>query len=91
MVATIGASRFEPDNSEYDSETFFSFSIGGGYKMAVTPRVGLRLEGRALGSFVSSDSAVFCRSGDGSSGCLIAVSGNLVWQWEMSAGLRVRF
>ncbi len=91
MVATIGASRFEPDNSEYDSETFFAFSIGGGYKIAVTPRIGLRLEGRGLASVVSSDSAVFCRSDEVSSGCLIAVRGSLVWQWEMSAGLRVRF
>jgi hypothetical protein len=91
MVATIGASRFEPDNSAYDSETFFAFSIGGGYKIALTPRIGLRLEGRALASVVSSDSAVFCRSDEVSSGCLIAVRGSLVWQWETSAGLRVRF
>jgi len=91
MMATIGASRFEPDNSAYDSETFFAFSIGGGYKLALTPRIGLRLEGRVLGSAINSDSAVFCRSDEVSSGCLIAVRGNLVWQWEMGAGLRVRF
>ena len=91
MMATIGASRFEPDNSEYDSETFFAFSIGGGYKLALTPRIGLRLEGRVLGSVINSDTAVFCRSDEVSSGCLIAVRGNLVWQWEMGAGLRIRF
>jgi hypothetical protein len=91
MMATIGASRFEPDNSDYDSETFFAFSIGGGYKLALTPRIGLRLEGRVLGSVINSDSAVFCRSDAVSSGCLIAVKGNLVWQWEMGAGLRIRF
>jgi len=91
MMATIGASRFEPDNSEYDSETFFAFSIGGGYKIALTPRIGLRLEGRVLGSVINSDTAVFCRSDEVDSGCLIAVRGNLVWQWEMGAGLRIRF
>jgi opacity protein-like surface antigen len=91
IVATVGASRFEPDSSEFDSETFFSFGIGGGYKIAPSSRIGLRLEGRLLGSYLGGDSAVFCRSDEVSSGCLIAVSGDMVWQWEMSAGLRVRF
>jgi opacity protein-like surface antigen len=91
IVATIGAARFEPDDSEFDSETFFAFGIGGGYKIAPTSRIGLRLEGRVLGSYLGGDSAVFCRSDEVSSGCLIAVSGSMVWQWEMSAGLRFRF
>ena len=91
IVATIGASRFEPDDNEFDSETFFSFGIGGGYKIAPTSRLGLRLEGRVLGSYLGGDSAVFCRSDEVSSGCLIAVSGDMVWQWEVSAGLRFRF
>jgi len=91
IVATIGASHFEPDSSEFDSETFFSFGIGGGYKIAPTSRIGLRLEGRLLGSYLGGDSAVFCRSDVTGSGCLIGVSGEMVWQWEMSAGLRFRF
>ncbi len=91
IVATLGASRFQPDNSEFDSETFFAFGIGGGYKIAPTSRIGLRLEGRVLGSYLNGESAVFCRSNEVSSGCLITVSGNMVWQWEMSAGLRIRF
>ncbi len=90
IVATVGASRFEPDDSSFDSETFFSFGIGGGYKIAPTSRVGLRLEGRILGSVVDSDKSVFCRSGGAASGCLIAVSGSVVWQWEVLAGLVFR-
>lgn len=90
IVATVGASRFEPDDSSFDSETFFAFGIGGGYKIMPTSRLGLRLEGRVFGSVVDSDEAVFCRSGGAASGCLIAVSGSMVWQWEVLAGLVFR-
>jgi opacity protein-like surface antigen len=90
IVATVGASRFEPDDGSFDSETFFAFGIGGGYKIAPTSRFGLRLEGRVFGSLVDSDEAVFCRSGGAASGCLIAVSGSVVWQWEVLAGLVFR-
>lgn len=90
IVATVGVSRFEPDDSQFDPETFFGFGIGGGVKLAPTARLGLRLEGRVLGSVVSSDSAIFCQSGSAASGCLVAVSGSVVWQWEVLAGLVFR-
>jgi opacity protein-like surface antigen len=90
IVATVGASRFEPDDSAFDSETFFAFGIGGGVKLAPTSRFGLRLEGRVLGSVVNSDSAVFCRSGPAANGCLVAATGSMVWQWEVLAGLVFR-
>jgi len=90
IVATVGASRFEPDDSAFDAETFFAFGIGGGVKLAPTSRLGLRLEGRVLGSVVNSDSAVFCRSGPAANGCLVAVNGSMVWQWEVLAGLVFR-
>ncbi len=90
IVATVGLSRFEPDESSFDSETFFAFGIGGGYKIAPTSRIGLRLEGRVFGSVVDSDKADFCRSGGAASGCLITASGSIVWQWEVLAGLVFR-
>lgn len=90
IVATVGASRFEPDDGAFDAETFFAFGLGGGVKLAPTSRLGLRLEGRVLGSLVNSDSAVFCRSGPAANGCLVAVSGSVVWQWEVLAGLVFR-
>jgi len=90
IVATVGVSRFEPDDDAFDSETFFAFGIGGGYKLWPTSRLGLRLEGRVFGSVVDSDKAVFCRSGGAESGCLVAASGSAVWQWEVTAGLVFR-
>lgn len=90
IVATLGVSRFEPDDAAFDSETFFAFGIGGGYKLWPTSRLGLRLEGRFFGSVVDSDEAVFCRTGGALNGCLIAVSGDAIWQWELTAGLVFR-
>ena len=91
IVATVGASRFEPDDSDFDSENFFAFGIGGGVKLAPTSRVGLRLEGRVLGSVVNSDSAVFCRSGRlPRAVAWWRPAAACVWQWEVLAGLVFR-
>ena len=91
IVATLGASRFEPSGSDFSSETFFAFGIGGGYKLAPTSRIGVRLEGRVFGSVIDSNESIFCGASAAGSGCLIAVSGSLLWQWEFSAGLTFRW
>ncbi len=91
IVATLGASRFAPDDSALDAETFFAFGIGGGYKLAPTSRIGARLEGRLFGSVIDSDESIFCSSSAVASGCLIAVSGSMLWQWEVTAGLTFRW
>lgn len=90
ISAGIGASHFSPDQSQYNSETYFAFSIGGGAHLFPASRVGLRLEGRLFGSVIDSDSAIFCVS-DGGATCAIQASGDILWQWEMFAGLTARF
>jgi hypothetical protein len=91
LAATIGGSRIEPDGAGFDSETYFAFGIGGGLHVFPESRVGLRLEGRLFGSLVDSDSGVFCQSGPTGSRCLIRSSGDVFWQWDMFAGVTVRF
>jgi hypothetical protein len=92
MVATVGLTRFDPDDSRFGAETDFSFSIGGGLKVWPAQRIGLRLEGRFYGTVVDSDSSIFCFSGPNTGGrCLISASGDVLWQWEMMAGVVVRF
>jgi opacity protein-like surface antigen len=91
MVATIGGSHIDPDSSDFDSDTFFAFGIGGGLQVFPASRVGLRLEGRLFGSFIDSDTALFCRSGPAGSQCLIRTEGDMLWQWDMFAGVTVRF
>lgn len=91
LAATIGGSRIDPDGGGFDSETYFAFAIGGGLHVFPERRIGLRLEGRLFGSLVDSDSGVFCQSGPNASRCLIRSSGDVFWQWDMFAGMTVRF
>ncbi len=92
FVATIGAAKFEPDGPGTDSDEFFSFSIGGGYKYFPDERFGLRLDGRFLGSLIDSDSDIFCSSTPEAGGeCIIQTRGDILWQFELQAGFIVRF
>lgn len=90
LAATVGGSRIDADGG-FDSETYFAFGIGGGLHVFPENRIGLRLEGRLFGSLVDSDSGVFCQSGPNANRCLISSSGDVFWQWEMFAGMTVRF
>lgn len=91
LAAGIGAAHLSPDGSGYDSDTVFAFGIGGGAQVFPTERFGMRLEVRALGAVLDSDSSIFCRSGPEGSACLVAANGDVLWQWEVFAGLIARF
>lgn len=91
LAAGIGAAHLSPDGSGYDSDTVFAFGIGGGAQVFPTERFGMRLEVRALGAVLDSDNSIFCRSGPEGSACLVAANGDVLWQWEVFAGLIARF
>ena len=91
VVGTIGLSRFDPQASGLDSETFFSFSFGGGAKFFADKRIGMRLEGRFFSTLIDSDTEIFCRSGVDTNFCAVKVDGDLLWQWQAMAGLVFRF
>ena len=91
IVGTLGASRFAPKPSGLDSETFFSFSFGGGVNLFPSKRLGLRLEGRLFGTLIDSDNAIFCQTGADTNFCAVSVQGDLLFQWQAMAGLVVRF
>ena len=90
LSAGLGAAHLSPDASGTESDTVFAFGIGGGAQVFPASRVGLRLEGRLLGSVIDSDSALFCASGSGGATCAFRASGDVLWQWEIFAGLTVR-
>lgn len=91
LAAGIGAASLNPDDSGYDSDTVFAFSLAGGGQFAPAKRIGLRLEGRVLGAVLDSDSALFCRSNQSGGTCAFRASGDVLWQWEVSAGATFRF
>jgi hypothetical protein len=90
-VATLGASRFDPDPAGMDSETWFSFGFGGGLKFFPRSRIGLRLDTRVLGS-LSDDNQLICQTGGiTGNGCTFHSSGSILWQYVVNAGMIVRF
>lgn len=88
FLATLGLTRFKPRAAGLESETNFSFSTGAGWKVPLTRRIGLRLEGRGFFTFMDSDSNVFC---DLPGTCNVRVRGSTFNQWDVSAGLIFRF
>jgi hypothetical protein len=91
FVATVGATKIDPDLAGTSSDNFLSFGVGGGWKFFPGSRVGLRLDGRFLGTFIDSDSKVFCQSGQAGGSCAVALKGDLMYQFEMQAGVVFRF
>ena len=83
---SLGVSQFRPDGSDFDDETEFSFGFMGGYKIRMTERLGLRLDFRALGTVVDSDSRIFC-----SGGCIVRWESSMFWQYDATLGLNFYF
>lgn len=93
LSATLGATHFDVKSSGYDSDTFFSFSLGPGLQIRPNERIGIRLEARIFGTLVQSDSNLFCISDPASmsAGCALRVDGEVFWQTQLMAGLVFRF
>ncbi len=87
MSGMIGATRFDPSSSSLNSDTRFALGIGGGVDHRITDNLGFRFEGRGIVTFLNSDGAVFCGNG----GCLVFTESNVLWQFEVVAGLTFRF
>ena len=90
IALTVGATRFDPLPSSFNAKTYASVSLGGGWKFRLAEHFGVRLEVRGFGTFVDSNSRLFCVS-DGGAECLIIAEGDFVTQWEARAGLSLRF
>jgi len=88
MSGMIGATRFDPSSSSLNSETHFALGLGGGIDHRISERVGFRFEGRGIATFLDSDGAIFCGP---SGGCLVYTESNVLWQFEVVAGLTFRF
>ena len=93
LAATVGAAHYDVKTEGFDSDTFFSFSIGTGLQLRPNDRLGLRLEARLFGTFLKSDSTLFCVSdpGGGTAGCAFTVTGEILWQVQTMAGVVFRF
>jgi hypothetical protein len=82
----LGLTHFSPIPSGPDSETRASMSIGLGARWMPTSNVGFRLETRWYGTLFNENTSIFC-----SGGCVFTVSGNLLTQYSLMAGVVFRF
>jgi opacity protein-like surface antigen len=89
LSLTAGATRFTAD--DYDSETKFSMSLGGGLRLPFNDSVAATLGVRGYLTFIDSDTGFFCVSGGEESGCLVRSSGSTYFQAEAHLGLTLRF
>jgi hypothetical protein len=85
---TIGATRFDPEPAEVETEWRFSIATGGGTKIFLNERLGLRLQARLLLPITSANSTWFCYL---PGGCLVTVDGTAMAQGDVSAGLILAF
>lgn len=81
----LGITHYAPALSGANSETRASMSLGIGAKWMPTKNIGLRLEARGYGTLFNSTTSIFC-----SGGCTLSVSGDLLSQYALFAGLVIR-
>ena len=87
---TIGAARFSPDGSGLDDETKFAATIGGGLRIPINERFGVRLDLRAFGTVLNSESDIFCVSSAGLT-CRVKAKGDFFLQYAANLGVTIGF
>jgi hypothetical protein len=81
-----GILDIHPDN--FDSDTWFTWSLGGGAKIYVNDTIGFRLGARLDFTYVDSDNAIYC---NWYGYCFSGTDADYFNQTEFSAGLIQRF
>ena len=86
-LGSIGLTRFSPGIDGLGPETKFSLGLGVGMETSSDKRIGFRLEGRGFGTFIDSSGGIFCGGG----GCIVVTESQMLWQFEINAGITFRF
>jgi hypothetical protein len=87
VSTTVGLTLLSPDSADLDLELLFAGTLGGGVKVPISSRVGLRLEGRGVAMLATGRAAGVCGGG----GCVLGFSGSEIAQLELLAGLSFSF
>lgn len=91
FAAGLGATRFSSPEAGASDETRFSGSIAFGVAVPLGQHAALRFEARGYLTAVDTDSAIFCRSDNGTGFCRVVASGSTIGQVEALAGIALRF
>jgi hypothetical protein len=81
----LGASLFDVEG--FDSELYFSTSIGGGVKYFITPNIALRADVRGYCTITDSEAAFISTGGT----TVVYFAGDALWQGEVTAGVTIAF
>jgi Outer membrane protein beta-barrel domain len=85
LTGLLGLTRSGTDG---DNELRFTVAAGGGVKVPLQRRLGLRLDGRVFTTFIDADSrAVACVDGT----CLVGLDVDVAWQAEFTAAMVLVF
>jgi hypothetical protein len=87
---TVGATLLEPQGN-YDSETKFSMSLGGGFRFPLNEHMAVVLGLRGYLTLIDSDTDLFCASGPEDAACLVKSSGSTFFQTEGQLGFSFAF
>ncbi len=85
--AALGITHLRPEDSRYDSETRLLLQLSGGYLFFLTPNLGIRVEARGYATLLDTDAAIFCGNG----ACIAHIESSGFGQFEINAGLSLRF
>lgn len=89
VAGGLGLTVFVPRGDGPGSETRFSVSLGGGAKVPLSRRVGLRLEARGFLTILPESTEIFCVSAGGAA-CDVRVQGDVFGQVQLLAGISFR-
>jgi hypothetical protein len=88
FALTVGATRFDPKVEDVGSEWRFSIGSGLGVKAYLSPRFGVRLEGRVWPTFLQTSGGFLCSL---PGGCLAEIEADFLTQGSATAGFFVTF
>lgn len=91
FAAGLGGTRFSSSEPGAKDKTRFSGSLAVGVAVPLAEHAAFRFEARGYVTAVDTDSAIFCRSDNGTGFCRIVASGSALVQAELLAGIAIRF
>jgi len=87
VMVTGGLTWVRPDPSGFDDAFGLSLMAGGGAKFVLSPRIGLRVEGRGFLTFTDMSLSGTC----GEAGCTVRFSSGGIFQFEVLGGVTFSF
>jgi hypothetical protein len=91
LAGGFGFTRLAPDSEVGQEDTRFSLSLALGLRLPVSQRVRLRLEARGYATFMSTDTAIFCRSDQSGAACQLSAKGSTFFQFDFLGGISFAF